>query len=404
MPGLQQGPLAGVKVMELSHVMAGPVCGMMLADMGADVIKIERPGSGDSTRDDDQYTVAGQSASFLMVNRNKRGIAIDLKSESGRKVLARLLEDADVFLENHRPGAMERLGFGYEQIRERYPRLVYCSVSGFGLTGPYRDRPGFDLIAQGMSGIMSYTGEGPGRPPVKCGAPITDIVAGILAAMGIAAAIHNRTNTGKGQKVESSLFEAGVTLSYWQSAIALANGGTPGPMGSAHPLSAPYQAFEASDGWLTLGAANQSNWLRLLEALAAPELGEDPRFGTNTARMTNRRELEEALNEIFRARPQAEWLERLAAAGVPAGPILDISEVHRDPQVLAREMVVEVPHTIAGTVKTVGLPVKFSETAGGPKGGAPLLGEHTREVLSECGFSGKQIDALLEEGAIAEAE
>ena len=403
MPARQKGPLAGVKVIELTHVMAGPVCGLLIADMGADVIKVERLPGGDSSRADLAYTVNGESAAFMMMNRNKRGIPVDLKSERGRDVLHRLLQGADVILENYRAGIMARLGFGYDDLHARYPRLIYCAVSGFGRTGPYAERPGFDLVAQGMSGLMSITGEGPGRAPVKCGAPVTDICAGILAAMGILAALHHRERSGHGQMVDTSLFEAGVILTYWQSAIAFAAKHASGPMGSAHPLSAPYQAFETADGWITLGAANQANWLRLLEVLDARHLAEDPRFADNAGRLENRLALAEALTGLFRTRPKAEWLARLHAAGVPAGPILDTLEMHQDPQVRARGLVTEVAHARAGPFETCGVPVNCTSTPGGPKSGAPVYGEHTREILAEHDYSEAEIEALMEDGAVAAA-
>jgi crotonobetainyl-CoA:carnitine CoA-transferase CaiB-like acyl-CoA transferase len=242
------GPLAGLKVIDLTHVMAGPTCTLMLADMGADVIKVEKIPGGDDTRRSVPPAIDGEAAAFMMMNRNKRGIALDLKAAGGRRVLARLLERADVVVENYRPGTMKRLGFDYEELRQDNPGLIYCALSGFGRTGPYGHRGGFDLVAQAMSGIMSLTGEGPGRPPTKCGAPLTDITCGILAAMGILAAYAHRLQSGRGQMVDTSLFEAGIVQTYWQSAIALATGAAPGPMGSAHPLNAPYQAFETADG------------------------------------------------------------------------------------------------------------------------------------------------------------
>jgi len=298
---------------------------------------------------------------------------------------------------------MERLGLGYETLRQENPGLIYCEISGFGRSGPYAGRGGFDLIAQGMSGLMSVTGEGPGRPPVKVGAPVTDITAGILGAMGVLAAYIERQRSGRGQRVDTSLFEAGITHSYWQSAITFATGQPPGPMGSAHPLNAPYQAFQTADGWLNLGAANQANWLRLLDAIGVPELAEDPRFADNAARMAHLDELATALTAVFRKRNTAEWLERLEAAKVPAGPVLDIAEMHADPQTLARRMVVEAPHAGLGPVKTLGLPVKFSETPGGIVAGAPLYGEHSREVLAEQGLSDAEIAALIDSGAVIAA-
>jgi len=394
------GPLAGLKVIELSHVMAGPACGLMLADMGADVIKVEKIPGGDDTRRSVPPAINGESAAYLMMNRNKRGVALDLKTEGGKQVLRRLLADADVVTENYRAGTMAKMGFGYDALKVENPRLIYCSISGFGRTGPYADRGGFDLVAQGMSGLMSITGEGPGRPPVKVGAPVTDITAGLLGCMGILAALNHRHMTGRGQMVDTSLFEAGITHTYWQSAIAFASGVAPQPMGSAHPLNAPYQAFQTADGWITVGAANQPNWLRLIEVLEAPELAADARFRTNPDRMAHLDELELALTLHFRRRNSADWLARLEASGVPAGPVLDINQMHRDPQAIARDMIVETEHPTAGPVKALGLPVKFSDSPGGGLRPAPLYGQHTREVLLEHGFAAADIDALAAAGAI----
>lgn len=400
MPGTQRGPLEGVKVLELAHVMAGPVCGLMLADLGADVIKVERIPGGDDTRRTVPPEIGGESAAFMMMNRNKRGIAVDLKSEKGRAVLKRLVARTDALIENYRSTTMARLGLAYETLAAINPGLIYCEISGFGRTGPYADRAGFDLIAQGMSGLMSITGEGPGRPPVKVGAPVTDITAGILGAMGVLAAYVNRLKTGKGQRVDTSLFEAGITHTYWQSAICLATGTPPGPMGSAHPLSAPYQAFPTADGWITVGAANQANWVRLAELLDAPELARDPRFADNAGRMANLAELTKLLDQHFRTRTSAYWLARCEAAGLPAGPVLDIKEMQADPQVRSREMVSRVMHSRVGAVETIGTPVKFSVTPGGPQCGAPCFGEHTREVLLEHGFKDAEIADLAESRAI----
>lgn len=398
-----KGPLAGLKVIELAHIMAGPVCGLMLADMGADVIKVEKVPEGDDTRRMVPPRIDGESAAFLMMNRNKRGLAVNLKHEVGPEVLRRLLSQADVVTENYRRGTMERLGLGYDALRHDNPGLIYCEVSGFGRTGPYADRAGFDLIAQGMSGLMSITGEGPDRQPVKVGAPVTDITAGILAAMGVVAAYVHRMRTGEGQRVDTSLFEAGIVHTYWQSAICFATGVSPAPMGSAHPLNAPYQAFETADGWITIGAANQANWLRLVEVVEAPELAADPRFKDNPARMAHLDELVVELSARFRRRSTAAWLGRLDKAGVPAGPVLGIAEMHRDAQTLARRMVLEVPHKRAGTVNALGLPVKFSQTPGAVARGAPVYGEHTREVLREFGYAEGEIDHLVQVGAIVAA-
>ena len=394
------GPLEGLKVIDLSHIMAGPACSMLLADMGADVIKVEKIPGGDDARRMVPPTVADESAAFLIMNRNKRGIALNLKTEAGRAVLSRLLKDSDVLIENYRLGTMEKMGFGYDVLHALNPKLIYCSISGFGRTGPYADRGGFDLVAQGMSGLMSITGERPGCPPMKAGAPVTDITAGILACVGVLAALHARESSGQGQMVDTSLFEAGITHTYWHSAICFATGRAPGPMGTAHPLNAPYQAFPTSDGWITVGAANQENWLRLLDALGAPELGGDPRFASNAERMRNLSELTAVLSPLFERRSLTEWLRRLEESGVPAGPVLDIAQMHADPQALAREMIVETTHPTAGQVKGIGLPIKFSDTPGGVRSAAPVFGQHTREVLREHDFSDAEIDKMTALGAI----
>ena len=388
------GPLAGVRVIELAHIMAGPVCGLMLADMGAEVIKVEKP-EGDDTRRMVPPKVNGESAAFMMMNRNKRGVMLDLKDPRGREALGRLIDGADILIENYRQGTMEKLGLGYETLRKRNPGLVYVEVSGFGRTGPYAARGGFDLIAQGMSGLMSITGEGHGRPPVKVGAPVSDITAGILAAMGALAAYVHRLKSGEGQRVDTSLFEAAITQTYWQSAIAFATGRAPGPMGSAHPLNAPYQAFQTADGWITVGAANQRNWERLCAILDAGELLADPRFKANADRMAHLDALEAALTPHFRTRPTAEWLAACEAGGVPAGPVLDIRQMHADPQTRAREMVVALDHPVAGAVETIGLPVKFSATPGAVTRPAPVLGQETRDVLIEAGLDAAEVDAML---------
>ena len=400
----RKGPLAGIKVVELAHIMAGPVCGLMLADLGADVVKVEKVPGGDDSRRFLPPDIDGESAAFMIMNRNKRGIALNLKNEDGKAVLREMLRTADVVTENYRAGTMERLGFGYDVLRRENSGLIYCEISGFGRTGPYAERGGFDLIAQGMSGLMSITGEGPDRPFVKVGAPVTDITAGILGAMGVLAAYVNRLNTGRGQKVDTSLFEAGIVHTYWQSAIGFAIGVAPGPMGSAHPLNAPYQAFETKDGWITLGAANQTNWLKFLEVIERPELANDPRFADGRGRMANLKELTDLLNAIFLERTKAEWLARLEAAGVPAGPVLDVNAMHADPHALARGIVTEVEHSRLGPVKTIGCPIQFSETPGEVAQGAPVYGEHTREVLAEYGFGEDRIAELIASGAAVAAD
>ncbi len=397
------GPLSGMRVIELAHIMAGPVCGLMLADMGADVIKVEKP-TGDDTRRFVPPDIGGEAAAYMMMNRNKRGISLNLKDPDAVAVLRTLLADADVVVENFRMGAMEKLGLSYEDLRAVNPRLIYCEISGFGRTGPYAERGGFDLIAQGMSGLMSITGEGPRRPPVKVAAPISDINAGILAAMGVSAAYANMLQTGLGQKVDTSLFEAAIVQTYWQSAIAFATGDKPEPLGSAHPLNAPYQAFQTSDGWINVGAANQSNWLRFLDVLSAPELNEDPRFNSNAARIQNLPALIDILNGYLAQDTTENWLARMQEAQLPAGPVNDILQMHQDPQANARDMIVDVEHASVGKVTTIGHPVKYSRTPTKVDRAAPVLGQHSREVLSEFGYEPDQIDALVNSNAVIAAK
>jgi crotonobetainyl-CoA:carnitine CoA-transferase CaiB-like acyl-CoA transferase len=376
----------------------------MLADMGADVIKVEKAGGGDDARRFVPPDINGEPAAFMMMNRNKRGIVLDLKRDEARSVLLRMIERADCLIENYRLGTMEKLGLGYDTLSALNPGLIYCAISGFGRTGPLADRGGFDLIAQGMGGLMAITGEGPGRPPVKVGAPVSDITAGILAAMGCAAAYAQKLRTGLGQKVDTSLFEAAITQTYWQSAIAFATGTSPGPMGSAHPLNAPYQAFRTADGWVNLGAANQTNWERMLTVIGAPELNDDARFASNRARMANREVLAEILDGYFVNRSTAEWIAALEMVGVPAGPVLSIAEMHAHPQTTARGMVVETDHPRAGRVKAIGMPVKFSGTTSSKPSPAPLYGEHSREVLSEHGYTAAEIEQLISTGAVVADE
>lgn len=398
------GALSGVKVIELAHIMAGPVCGLMLADMGADVIKVEKSPDGDDSRRMVPPTMGDESAAFLILNRNKRGVVINLKDEAGKEALRDLLGTADVVIENYRPGTMERLGLGYEALAARNPALIYCQITGFGRTGPYAMRAGFDLIAQGMSGLMSVTGEGPERPPVKVGVPVGDVTAGILAAMGVLAAYVHRLKTGRGQRVDTSLLEASMIHTYWPAAIYFATGLSAQPMGTAHPLSAPYQAFETSDGWINIGAANQANWLRMLNVLGANHLAEDSRFADNAGRRTCLGELTEALTPLFRRQSTEHWLQAMEQAGVPAGPVLSTGEVLNDPQVQARDMVVEVEHSRLGRIKTMGAPVKLSATPPSVRRGAPVLGEHTREVLTEMGYTPERLAELEQIGAVLSAD
>ncbi|MCW5642042.1 MAG: CoA transferase [Rhodoferax sp.] len=394
------GPLAGLRVLELAQIMAGPTCGALLADLGAEVIKVEKMPGGDDTRRYAEPSVNGESAAFMMMNRNKRAIALDLKTEAGRQVLRTLVARADVLIENYRKGALDRLGLGYAALQAVNPALIYCSISGYGRTGPSADKGGFDLIAQGVSGLMSITGE-PGGPPVKVGSPVTDMNAGMLAALGIVSAYVHRLKTGLGQFVDTSLMEAGIHQTAWQAAIFFATGVSPGPGGSAHVLAAPYQAFPTQDGWINIGGANQANWERIARLVGAPELITDARFADNSARMRNRDELARLLGAHLRERPTAAWLRALDEAGIPAGPIQTIGQMAVDPQTRARDMVVALDHPVAGRTQALGVPVKFSATPGNIRRPAPTFGQHTREVLLEHGFSEAEIVALAEGGAVA---
>ena len=394
------GPLAGMRVLELAQIMAGPTAGMMLADMGADVVKVVKLPGGDDSRDYKEPRINGVSAPFLMLNRNKRGIAIDLKKPQGKTILLRLVRDADVLTENYRRGTLEKLGLGYDVLAAANPGLIYCAVSGYGRDGPYGDKGGFDLIAQGVAGLMSITGE-PGRPPAKTGNSVADINAGILAALGIVAAWSHKQKTGQGQLVDTSLMEAALQQTYWHATYAFATGASPGPTGSAHILTAPYQAFRASDGWINVGGANQANWERIADVLGHPQWRDDPRFRSNSDRMANLPALVALMNDVIGTRDKAHWIAAFDAAGVPVGPVNTVGEALADPQTLARGMVVETVHPEAGPTRSLGCPLHFSATPTSVTRPAPMLGEHTREVLSAAGYSASEIDAFVAEGVVA---
>lgn len=396
------GPLAGLRVLELSQIMSGPTCGLLLADLGAEVIKIEKLPGGDDSRGYRDPQVNGVSAPFMMLNRHKRGLALNLKLERGQQVLKRLVENADVLVENFRLGTMDKLGLGYDTLSAINPALIYCAITGYGRTGPYADKGGFDLIAQGFAGLMSVTGE-PGRPPVKGGNAVSDMNAGILATVGILAAYIHRLKTGQGQIVDTSLADAALQQTYWHAAVWFATQRSPQPTGSAHLLTAPYQAFEASDGWINIGGANQANWERICEVLGHPEWRDDPRFASNSERMAHLGELVERINAVVRTRSRAEWQAAFDAAGVPAGPVHTIGEALSHPQTLARGMVVETVHPQAGPTRGVGCPIHFSATPTPASTAAPLLGQHTRELLREAGYGDAQIDDLIDEGVVAQA-
>jgi len=389
--------LDGIVVLDTTQVMAGPYCGMLLADMGARVIKVEPP-AGDSTR-----SMAGargnDSPAFNAVNRGKSGIVLDLNEEKGREVFRRLARTADILIENYRPGVMTRFGLGYETLRQENPRLIYASISGHGQTGPWASKGGFDLIAQGLSGLMSVTGNATGAP-VKVGVPLTDLGAGLFALIGILAALHHRSKTGEGQQVDTSLVDAGLALSVWEVTEYFTSGQVPGPLGSAHRMTAPYQAFRCSDGHITIGAANDRNFAKLARVLGHREWIADARFAADHQRVANRIDLAALIETVTAGEPRAFWIAELEKAGVPCGPILDYEDALTTPQALAREMTVDVDHPTLGPLRTLGTPIKMSATPLNPKRRAPMLGEHTDDVLAEAGYTSAEIEQLRYSGAV----
>jgi crotonobetainyl-CoA:carnitine CoA-transferase CaiB-like acyl-CoA transferase len=390
-------PLAGLRVIDLTQAMAAPFCSMNLADMGADVIKVE-PLMGEDMRRG-SASKNGHSGTFVTINRSKRGITLDLKQPKGVEVMHRLVKTADVFVQNYRPGAAKRLGVDYETLAALNPRLIYCSISGFGSTGPYASRGGYDLIAQGMSGIISVTGDEDG-PPAKAGLPVSDLGAGLFGAYGILCALEHRERTGQGQLVDTSLLEAAMALTVWEATEYWVTGQAPKPLGSAHRLAAPYQALRASDGWFTVGANNDKLYEALCGALGRPDLPGDPRFAGGPARMKHREALIAELERTTAKEPRAHWLARLDAAGVPSGPINNYAEALADPHALARDMIVDLVHPGAGPIKALGVPVKLSDTPGAVDRPAPLLGQDNADVLTELGYSEAEQRSLKDSGVI----
>jgi len=382
-------PLSGIRVLDISQVMAGPFACMLLGDMGADVIKIEPPRVGDSTRHSMGFRLKGEdSPGFLALNRNKRSITLDLKDEADREILYALVKTADVLVENARPGVSARLGMDYETLSAINPRLVYASISGFGQTGPWAQRPGFDLIAQAMSGVLSSNGF-QGMEPAKNSIAVADLGAGLFSVYGILSAIIGREKTGKGQYVDASLLEAAMGLSIWETTELWGTGKSPLPIGSANRMSAPYQAVLASDGWFVIGAANQGLWLTFLKVLGREELQEDARYNTNALRVANRLALIDDLAPTFLTRTSQQWIDSLLAAGVPAAPILDYEEAVTSEQAVARNMVQEIAHPVEGSFKALGFPVKMSGTPQQVRFPPPLINEHgdaIRRELAEMGL------------------
>jgi crotonobetainyl-CoA:carnitine CoA-transferase CaiB-like acyl-CoA transferase len=391
-------PLDDLLVVDLTRALAGPYCTMMLADLGARVVKVEAPQGGDDTRGWGPPFYDGESAYFLSINRNKQSLALNLKAARGRELLLRLIRRADVLVENFRPGTMQRLGLGYPAVHEIAPRLVYCSISGFGQTGPYRERAAYDLIVQGMGGLMGITGE-PDGAPMRVGVAIADICAGMFAAYGILAALHIRGRTGQGQWVDASMLDGQVAWMTYMAANYFATGDNPPRVGSAHINLVPYQPFPTRDGFVNVAVGSEGLWHKFCDALDIPFAG-DPRFATNADRVRNRGPLLELLMPLFARRTTAEWVERLLQAGVPAGPIYRMNEVMDDPQVRHRDMVVEVAHPRAGRIRVNGVPVKFSETPGGVVTSPPTLGEHSEVVAGELGYDPAEIAGLRRDGVI----
>jgi len=393
--------LEGLRVVDLSQVMAGPYCTMLLGDLGADVIKVEPP-TGDSTR---QMAGAadGESPSFWAVNRNKRGIVVNLKEHDGVGIVRRLAAGADVFVENFRPGTLRQFGLDYDSLVEINRRLIYASISGFGQTGPYALRGGFDLIAQGMSGIMSVTGDRE-LPPMKSSLPITDLGAALFTVQAILAAYVHRLRTDRGQYIDASLLEAGIALSVWESAQYFSGRGIPEPAGSAHRMSAPYQAIRCADRYINVGAANQRTWERLARAIGRQDLLERREYATDAQRAERRRELAADIERTMSAKPAAHWLVVLERAEVPCGPILNYAEVFADPHVLHRQMVQEAEHPVGGQIRQLGPAVKLSETPARLRRPAPTLGQHTAEVLRELGYDARTINDLAARGVVIAGE
>jgi formyl-CoA transferase/CoA:oxalate CoA-transferase len=395
----QQAPLRGLKVIEIGVAMAGPYCGMMLADFGADVIKVERVGEGDESRKWAPFFEGQLSHYFAAVNRNKKSLAVDIKRPEGAAIVRRLAARADVLVENFRPGALENAGLGYEALHPLNPGLIYCSLSGYGASGPLKDERANDVAMQAYAGAMSITGE-PGRGPVKMGISAADIGAGMFATNGILMALHMRHATGRGQRVDTSLLEGQVAMLSYHFAAYFASGRPPQRRGSAAQGLVPYQAFEARDGWMVVGVFTDRMWCDLCEVIGRPEWGRDPRFNSPQQRMVNRGEIVAALTEIFATDTVSGWQARLTPAGVPCTPVLTVDQVVREEQVRARDMIVEVEHPDAGTLRLAGVPIKFSEAAGGVRTPPPRLGQHSRAILEDLGYAAADVRGLIEAGVV----
>jgi crotonobetainyl-CoA:carnitine CoA-transferase CaiB-like acyl-CoA transferase len=393
-------PLDDLVVVDLSRILSGPVCTMLLADMGAQVIKVEPPPSGDDSRQWGPPFIGGISTYFLSINRNKKSLGLNLKTDDGRHVLWKLIERADVLIENFRPGVLEKLGFGYHAVAKANSRVVYCSISGFGQTGPYRDRPGYDVIAQGESGIMDLTGY-PDGPPAKLGASLADVVAGLYAVNGILVALLARHRTGTGQHVDVSLLDGMVSTLTYQALIYLSTGRSPQRLGTRHPSIVPYECFQARDGFVNIAVTNQKQWENFCQVLGFSQIATDPRFETMKSRLAHYDELRPMIDQVVSKMTRAETIACMSEVGIPAGPINTVGEIMEDPQIHAREMVVELTHPEYGPLRVLGIPIKLSDTPGIVENAPPRFGEHNREVLSELGYSEEDIRRLAEAGVIS---
>ena len=393
-------PLDDLFVVDLSRILSGPVCTMLLADMGAEVIKIEPPPLGDDSRQWGPPFIGGISTYFLSINRNKRSVGLNLKTEDGSRVLWKLIERADVVIENFRPGVLEKLGFGYHAISKVNERAVYCSISGFGQTGPYSDRPGYDVIAQGESGMMDLTGY-PDGPPAKLGASLADVVAGLYAFQGVLLALLARQKTGKGQQVDVSLLDSMVSTLTYQALIYLTTGRSPQRLGTRHPSIVPYECFKAQDGFVNIAVTNQKQWLNFCQVLGFSEIAVDPRFETMKARLANYDTLKPMIDRALSAMTRTEVMARMSDVGIPSGPINTVGEILEDPQIHAREMVVALTHPEYGPLRLLGIPIKLSDTPGTVEMAPPRFGEHNREVLFKLGYSEADVARFAESGVIA---
>ena len=386
--------LEGITVIDCSQILAGPFCSMLLADHGARVIKVEKPNGGDDVRGWGPPFIGNDSSAFVQLNRNKESISLDIKEKSGKEILKKLIKTADVLIENSRVGTMDKLGFGYDDVKKINSKIIYCSITGFGSEGPYSKRGGFDLIAQGMSGLMSITGH-PDSPPAKVGVPIADLNTGMFAMQGILSAYIHRLKKNEGQYMEVSLLESALAYTMYESSIYFTTGKISTPDGSAHRLTAPYQAFKTKDGYINIGAANQSNWERLLNVLGLENLNKDPEFSDSKSRQVNRKKLEKILEKIFITKSSKEWIKILIENSIPSGPIYNMKEVWEDEQVKYRKMDVELDHPKQKNIRNIGVAVKLSKTPGKIKTSAPLYGEHSIKILKELGYSEEEIKKLI---------